>query len=161
MPLDSIGINPRKAGAPASEQSLMFGTRVACVTSRNMDDAIDQFANLVATTIELIMVLVIIIGSVKAVVAIVVRVAKREALAAAVRSIWLHYAGWILLSLEFALAADIIRTVVGPSWDQIGQLGAIAAIRIALSYFFGRDMDEVGSKGDLVSESADLSGTRA
>lgn len=135
----------------------MFGDRVTLVTSRTMDGAVDQFAGLVATTIELIMILVIIIGTVKAAIAIAVRVARREALASAVRSIWLHYAGWILLSLEFALAADIIRTVVGPSWASIGQLAAIAAIRIALSYFFGRDMDEVEhAKGDITSESADL-----
>jgi uncharacterized membrane protein len=69
--------------------------------------------------------------------------ASRQALAPAVREIWLHYAAWILLALEFALAADIIRTVVRPDWNEIGQLGAIAAIRIALSYFLGRDIEEV------------------
>ncbi len=127
-----------------------------------MDAAADQIAGLVATTIELIMIVVIVIGTTKAAIAIAIRVARREALASAVRSIWLHYAGWILLALEFALAADIIRTVVGPSWDSIGQLAAIAAIRIALSYFFGRDMDEVKEeKGGLISESADLSTPKA
>ena len=67
------------------------------------------------------------------------------------RQIWLHYAAWILLALEFALAADIIRTIVGPNWDEIGQLGAIALIRIALSYFLGRDIEEV-EHSEVVAE---------
>jgi hypothetical protein len=31
--------------------------------------------------------------------------------------------------LEFALAADIVRSVITPTWLEIGQLGAIAVIR--------------------------------
>lgn len=104
---------------------------------------IDEVAELIATAIEVVMVLVIVIGSVRAAAAIASRLARREALAPAVRQIWLHYAAWILLALEFALAADIIRTVVGPNWEEIGQLGAIAAIRIALGYFLGRDIGEI------------------
>ena len=104
---------------------------------------IDQGADLVATAIEVVMVLVIVIGSVRTIAAIASRLATREALAPAVRQIWLHYAAWILLALEFALAADIIRTIVRPNWTEIGQLAMIAAIRIALSYFLGRDIDEV------------------
>ena len=115
-----------------------------------MDEAVNQLANIVATAIEVVMVLVIIIGSIRAVAAIVRQLAMREALAPAVRQIWLHYASWILLALEFALAADIIRTIVRPDWNEIGQLAAIAAIRIALSYFLGRDIYEIGdSKSEV------------
>ena len=105
---------------------------------------IDQVAELAATAIEVVMLLVIVIGSVSAIAQIIRQLIARQSLAPAIRQIWLHYAAWILLALEFALAADIIRTIVGPSWDEIGQLGAIAAIRIALSYFLGRDIEEVG-----------------
>jgi uncharacterized membrane protein len=56
--------------------------------------------------------------------------------------VWRRYAGWILLSLELALAADIVGTVIAPSWQAIGQLGAIAAIRTALNYFMERDLKE-------------------
>ena len=56
------------------------------------------------------------------------------------REIWLHFAGWIGLALEFALAADICKTALSPTWNQIGQLAAIAAIRTALNLFLGRDM---------------------
>ncbi|MCF2513865.1 DUF1622 domain-containing protein [Sphingomonas sp. G124] len=108
-----------------------------------MNEFVDRASDTVATAIEVIMVLVIVIGTVRTIAAMVGRLAARQALAPAVRQIWLHYAAWILLALEFALAADIIRTIVRPDWNEIGQLGAIAAIRIALSYFLGRDIGEV------------------
>jgi len=121
----------------------MFGSWGTLITSRVMEATVHYLADLVATTIEVIMVVVIIIGSVRAVAAIASRLATRQALGPEVRRIWLHYAAWILLALEFALAADIIRTIVGPNWNEIGQLSVIAAIRIALSYFLGRDIDEI------------------
>jgi uncharacterized membrane protein len=108
-----------------------------------MYDMIDQASDVVAMAIEVIMVVVIVIGSVRASAAVVRQLATRKALAPAIRQIWLHYAAWIRLALEFALAADIIRTIVRPDWNEIGQLGAIATIRIALSYFLGRDIGEI------------------
>ena len=48
---------------------------------------------------------------------------------------------WLALSLEFALAADILRTAVAPSWDEIGKLAAIAVLRTALNFFLQREID--------------------
>lgn len=108
-----------------------------------MTEMIDRLSDIVSLAIEVLMIAVIVIGTLRALAAVVSRLAAREALGPAVRQIWLHYAAWILLALEFALAADIVRTIVAPDWNEIGQLGAIAAIRIALSFFLGRDIAEV------------------
>lgn len=48
---------------------------------------------------------------------------------------------WLALALELLLGADILRTAVGPSWSEIGQLAAIAAIRTALNFFLQREID--------------------
>ena len=48
---------------------------------------------------------------------------------------------WLAVSLEFALAADILRTAVAPSWDEIGKLAAIAVLRTALNFFLQREID--------------------
>jgi uncharacterized membrane protein len=48
---------------------------------------------------------------------------------------------WLLLGLEFELAADIIGSVVSPTWYDIGQLGAIAVIRTFLNYFLEKDLE--------------------
>jgi uncharacterized membrane protein len=59
------------------------------------------------------------------------------------RDVWLRYARWLVAGLTFQLAADIIETAVTPSWEAIGQIGAVAVIRTFLNYFLERDLDEV------------------
>ncbi len=58
------------------------------------------------------------------------------------KALFLRFGVWLLLGLQFALAADIVRSVISPSWHDIGQLAAIAAIRTFLSYFLERDLAE-------------------
>ena len=53
----------------------------------------------------------------------------------------LRLARWLAVSLEFALAADILRTAVAPSWDEIGKLAAIAALRTLLNYVLQREIE--------------------
>lgn len=55
---------------------------------------------------------------------------------------------WLALSLEFALAADILRTAVAPSWDEIGKLAAIAVLRTALNFFLQREIDGARARQD-------------
>jgi uncharacterized membrane protein len=58
------------------------------------------------------------------------------------REIWIKFATWILLALEFALAADLVRTAVAPTWDDIFKLAVIATIRTMLNYFLAKDIAE-------------------
>ena len=55
---------------------------------------------------------------------------------------------WLLLGLEFELAADIIGSIVSPSWKDIGELGAIAAIRTFLNYFLEKDLERAEMAGN-------------
>jgi len=59
------------------------------------------------------------------------------------RVVWIRFAGWLLLGLEFELAADIVRTAISPSWNDIGQLAAIGVIRTFLNYFLEKDIGEL------------------
>ncbi|HKP97046.1 MAG TPA: DUF1622 domain-containing protein [Fibrobacteria bacterium] len=45
----------------------------------------------------------------------------------------------LALALEFLVGADILRTAVSPTWDQVGKLASIVAIRSALNYFLERE----------------------
>ncbi|MEE1940180.1 DUF1622 domain-containing protein [Streptomyces sp. TRM 70361] len=47
---------------------------------------------------------------------------------------------FLALGLEFQLAGDVLRTAVAPSFTEIGQLAAIAAIRTALNFFLSREI---------------------
>jgi uncharacterized membrane protein len=53
---------------------------------------------------------------------------------------------WLALALEFELGADILRTAVAPTWSEIGQLAAIAAIRTALNYFLQQEIDKAAAR---------------
>ena len=44
------------------------------------------------------------------------------------KAVWQRFGVCLLPGLEFQLAADIIRTVVSPTWRDIGGLAAIAAL---------------------------------
>lgn len=59
------------------------------------------------------------------------------------RALWLDYARWLVAGLTLQLAADIIESSIAPTWEAIGQLGAIAVIRTFLNYFLERDLAEV------------------
>jgi uncharacterized membrane protein len=58
------------------------------------------------------------------------------------RDAYLRYARWLIAGLTFQLAADILATATGASWDEIGRLSAIAVIRTFLNFFLERDIAE-------------------
>ncbi len=53
---------------------------------------------------------------------------------------------WLAVGLEIELAADILRTAVAPTWTEIGQLGAIIALRTVLNYFLQKDIDKATTR---------------
>lgn len=54
----------------------------------------------------------------------------------------LNVGRFLALGLEFQLASDLLRTAVAPSFEEIGKLAAVAAIRTALNYFLSREIKE-------------------
>lgn len=53
---------------------------------------------------------------------------------------------WLALALEFELAADILRTAVAPTWNEIGQLAAIIVLRTVLNFFLQREIDKAAER---------------
>ena len=72
------------------------------------------------------------------------------------KEVWLSFGVWLLLGLEFALAADIVRTAIAPTWTDIGQLAAIGLIRTFLNYFLEKDLDKAESKRALKEATDDV-----
>jgi uncharacterized membrane protein len=72
----------------------------------------------------------------------------------AVSEIRITLGRWLALALELALAADILRTVMIPTWDEIGKLGAIVVLRTVLNYFLEREIDQEQKKAEYVLEPA-------
>jgi uncharacterized membrane protein len=116
-----------------------------------MEEVFREISQGVALALEAISVLMIVIGAVEGLGRIVVPLFKGQATHGIRRAAWLGLARWLLLGLEFMLAADIVRTAIAPTWDDIGMLAAIAVIRTFLNYFLERDMkeavEEAGQEG--------------
>ena len=60
----------------------------------------------------------------------------------------------LALALELALVAEILRTVMVPSWDEIAKLGAIVVLRTVLNYFLEREIEQEQKKAEYVLEPA-------
>ncbi|MGW9685495.1 DUF1622 domain-containing protein [Flagellimonas sp. 2504JD1-5] len=50
---------------------------------------------------------------------------------------------YILLALDFLIAADIIDSVIHRTIDELTKLGIVIAIRIAIGYFLGKEITEI------------------
>ena len=84
---------------------------------------------------------IIFVGAVWAALRFVAEGLRRRS-AAAFTPIRLSLGRFLILGLEFQLAADILRTAFSPTFTQIGQLAAIATIRTALNWVLSRDIRE-------------------
>ncbi|HEY0502172.1 MAG TPA: DUF1622 domain-containing protein [Lysobacter sp.] len=93
--------------------------------------------------IDAIALVVIIVGTVLAVVDCVRLLLARGALTGHERrAVWMRYSHWLVAGLTFQLAADIIESSITPDWDGIGRLAAVAVIRTFLNYFLEHDIAE-------------------
>lgn len=117
-----------------------------------MEEALEDLARLVVMLLEAAAALLIAVGAIEA----LWKTAARGITAAlgTKKLVWVHFARWMMLGLEFPLAADILRTAIEPSWDDIGQLAAIAAIRTFLGFFLERDMETAIQHEDAAAQPA-------
>lgn len=110
-----------------------------------MEDQFKELAGVVALGVEAAAAAIIVFGAVQALVRIAASLFKPLVAGHRIigerKAIWQGFGVWLLLGLEFELAADIVRTAISPSWTDIGQLAAIAAIRTFLNYFLEKDIE--------------------
>ena len=105
-----------------------------------MEDLLRRVAGSVALGLEAFSVLAIAWGGLQAAYQVFVPTIIGRSTAGYRRVAWVNFGRWLLIGLEFTLAADIVRTVISPTWKDVGLLGAIAAIRTFLNYFLERDL---------------------
>ena len=106
-----------------------------------MEELLGGFARVTSQLSEAAAVIIIAGASLEAFLRLLWMVATIGATHGERKAIWQRFGMWLLLGLEFELAADIIRSVVSPSWADLGQLGAIAVIRTFLNYFLEKDLE--------------------
>jgi uncharacterized membrane protein len=65
---------------------------------------------------------------------------------------------YLLLGLEFLIAADIIRTVAHPTLEEMAVLAGIVAIRTVISTFLDREILAWKKEAESCDATADLEG---
>ncbi len=108
-----------------------------------MEDWFRSATKVIIAAIEAMALVIISIATVEAFFAGLWAAFARSAASRQVSAVWLRFDRWLVAALSFLLAADIIGTLIAPTWQEVAQVGAIAVIRTFLNYFLGRDMDEL------------------
>ena len=106
-----------------------------------MEAMLHAAANQITLALQAIAILLVAFGSVRALAGIARSALPSPRGAAAPRDVWLDYARWLVAALTFQLGADIVATSLAPTWEELGRLAAVAAIRTFLSYFLDREME--------------------
>ena len=103
------------------------------------ESAVRQLVSLFVRLIDAAGAIIIFTGAVSGFVRFVL-VALVRRRAADFTPVRLDTGRFVALGIEFQLASDLLRTAVAPTFDEIGKLAAVAAIRTALNYFLGREI---------------------
>jgi len=124
----------------------------------NLEQLLRQAAQVVSLATEAVAMVIVAIAVAQGVVAYALSFARWGG-ALRDNAIRLRLGRSLTLALELLVAADILRTAVAPSWEEIGQLGAIVAIRIVLNFFLQREIahEESLSEDDGRRTTADSS----
>src|SRR5262245_11176932 len=109
-------------------------------------DAVDH----VIPAVELIGAVIVVVGVVIA--AVIFVLSETRIRPVPYEHVRLVLGRFLALGIEFQLASDILKTAVSPTFEDLGQLGAIAAIRTVLNYFLAQEIqraEEMEKEGML------------
>ena len=111
-----------------------------------MESLLHEIAHYVALVIEAIAIAIIAFGALEAVIGIARVGARTDTTNDDRRAVWLTFARWLVAGLTFQLAADLVNTSFAPTWDELGHLAAIAAIRTFLSFFLDKEVEDTRAR---------------
>ncbi len=112
-----------------------------------MEEFFKHWTFLLAAAIEAAAAVIIGLAAVEGITrALALFVLRNIAEQDAKEQIRLRLGRWLAVALEFELAADILRTAITPTWNEIGQLAAIVVLRTVLNFFLQKEIDKATAK---------------
>ena len=124
-----------------------------------MEELLREIARYIALALEAVAVAIVAYGALDAVVQALRTPPGRRVLTGRRKTAFVHLGAWLVLGLEFELAADVVRTVIAPTWAELGELAAIAVIRTFLNYFLERDLERLVASEAASPEAATQAAT--
>ena len=106
-----------------------------------MNEIAELITKNLASAIEILAALVIFVALVRFIIQYIAHIGKTGT-EHRNRDLRIQFGSSLTLSLELLLAADILATAIAPTWNEIGKLAAIAALRTALNYFLERELKD-------------------
>ncbi len=113
-----------------------------CKIPVNMEELVKNWSAWLASGIEVGAAILIGLAALQAIIeSALVFVRQRFSPPGTKEEIRLKLGRWLTLALELEVAADILRTAVSPTWNDLGQLAAIVVLRTILNYFLQNEID--------------------
>ncbi len=109
-------------------------------------EQIEAVLEMIAVAVDLVGITILLLAALKFVVHFIGFEFRRlEGLECVdeIRKLRLGLGSYILLALEFMIVSDVVNSALSKNLDDFLLLGLLVVIRTALSYFLGRDLDEV------------------
>lgn len=115
-----------------------------------MHTLINNLNDMVVNICQLLAILVIAIGILKAVLIFIKDALFGKDSADAIKESRREMGHSFSLGLGFLIGGSILKTTIAPTWNDIGQLAAIISIRTVLNYFLLKEIKEQRSEKKLV-----------
>lgn len=98
---------------------------------------LSTISRLLGEAVGYIGIMIIMYGAAMGVWMFAVQIIKKDRTVSAIR---IELGQYLTLGLEFLIGKDIIESLVDPSWDDLGKLGAIIILRSILTLFLEREL---------------------
>ncbi|SUB83647.1 DUF1622 domain-containing protein [Pragia fontium] len=109
--------------------------------------------NLIANILSVISILIISYGALIAIINFLRGEIKRNASPLnALTTVRTTLGSYLLLGLEILIAADILKTILEPSYRELIVLGSVVLIRTVLSFFLNREISELSARSEAVNK---------
>ncbi|MCC2547614.1 DUF1622 domain-containing protein [Hymenobacter sp. BT175] len=105
--------------------------------------------------VEAAAAIVIVVASVRALLGFLISLIRKKSRRVPSVEIRLALGQSLALALELELGADILKTAVAPTWNDIAQLAAIAVLRTALNYFLEKELRDAETRKSATDQPTD------
>jgi uncharacterized membrane protein len=137
---------------PNDAADLPVSAAVQAIESSGFIMGLDAVSIVIATMIGYVGVLIMAYGCIRALWEFLTSGKNHDHKLPMIR---VHLGKHLALGLEFLVGKDIVESIVHPTWDDLGKLGAIIILRTIVTIFLSRELHE--AKDELEVESKELS----